>query len=1362
MLRTHFKVLLFISFLLISVTGICQVPYPKFVNDIGGVGGDSKATGLRVDQQNNIYVAGYFRGDIDLDPSLGVKNFNSNGDADIYVAKYSPTGVLLWGVAMGGNGLDLSNSLAVDLDGNVTITGQFQSSSFDADPGPGVFNISGFGGDDIFVIHLNKDGQFLWAKSIGGTNSERGEDVVTDKSGNVIVGSIFSGPITVNGQAFNTNGGYDGLLIKYDSAGNILWSFSMGATSDDQIRAVSIDGDDNILISGSYFGSFNFNPLGTYTPILGSGGVFVAKYSPSGTLSWAKSVQGGVIDFLSLVTVDAKSNVYISGAFSGTLNFGTSSLNSTGAQDVFIAKYQPNGDLMFSKDIGSAGSAFVYRFTSDLDNNIYCAGYFSGQIDFNPDAQAVGLVSSHGSRDLYLAKYDEDGNYKWAFSAGNADCANTYGIEIAIDKNKNVILGGAFCSTVDFDPSFCAEKALTAQNGTSDSFVAQYSQDANNIAAPKITSFSIPQQIGPTIINAATANIKLTVPLGTNLTALRPALIIPANATVTPASGAIANFTSPVNYVVTNNCIQVTYTVTVKIDNTVPVTDRSACPADAVLLNGDVVATPPSSYFWQVMKTGVWANMLGAGNQPNYTVTAPENLSGGSIAVDYRRGVIAAGNTIYDSYYHLMVTPSTDQNIISVDKQVSCGTESALYNFTGSKPVGFTSLTTYQWQTSIDGTNWRDLDNINTEIWVLNEKLTSKSWFRRVTITGACKAYSNVISIDHIPGPGAATVGPPVTLCNVTSYALTGNIPALDEIGTWSVVSPTSYNPFNAANEHDPHALIVGLPLNSQFHFNWTISKQSCNQTNSAALIIINGVASTITSFSVPGQNAPAVIDQVTRTITLSVSPKVDKTNLIPVVIADNGSLNPLSGTPQNFSGIVNYRLTNECTFVDYKVTISQVTADVLHVCKNENNVLLPATGVTGATYHWERYQNGAWQPAAGSNAGETYIADFAANSAFVVIDSYRRKTTVDGLVTYTSYYDVYSDLPVTNNQITTDNSLICQLGTQLVNLTGSIPSGAASNVNYQWRVSTDNVIWQNIGDATSKDYQFVFTGTVTKYYSRVVISGTCDAVSNIVKIDYAGSVTNAYAGLPQSFCNRGEMTLGANTPRSFEVGTWSVISPINYNPFNDANMHSPVAIISAPPYDVDIELKWSIIQTACNQSSENIVVMHNYSVPVVNAGAGVTIDRGASTVLNGSVSFGNYTFEWSPAVGLSNPAILNPVASPNETTVYTLTAKNGLDCIEQSTVKVVVNNELIIPNTITPNDDGINDVWTIKNIDDHATAEVRIFNKAGQQVFYSRGYGKRWDATYNGKKLPAAVYYYVINLNDIKVTKSGWVTVIY
>lgn len=485
--------LFFLVLCCLPLFGFSQVPAPKWVDDFGGTG-DSKPTGMVVDKQNNIYISGYFSGTVDFDPKAGVKKLTSVGGYDIYVAKYKPDGTLVWAESMGGNGLDQVNCMAIDKNGNITLTGQFQSTNLDADPGPGVFTLSSVGSDDIFAIHLDNTGKFLWAKSIGGAETDRGEEVATDSQGNIILTSIFQSPIAVGSSSYSSSSGaYNGLIIKYNPSGAVLWSVNIGSPGDSGAFGVRTDNNDNIAISGVFSGTANFNPLGTVNNITAStnDAPFVAEYNSSGNLIWVHSGNGNLSTNQSVISVDNNNNVYFSAANRSVLTFNGGVTINPG---MFIAKYSSAGKFRFAKSINGPGSGYVYQLVNDQNNNVYFAGYFTGTLDFDPSS-AVANVSYHGQRDFFIGKYDTDGNYKFAFSAGSSSCDLTLGIELAIDYNNNVVLGGSFCSTVNFDASGCSKDNVTAINGISDSFIAKYAVGSpasitnNRIIAPSDTVF---------------------------------------------------------------------------------------------------------------------------------------------------------------------------------------------------------------------------------------------------------------------------------------------------------------------------------------------------------------------------------------------------------------------------------------------------------------------------------------------------------------------------------------------------------------------------------------------------------------------------------------------------------------------------------------------------------------------------------------------------------------------------------------------------------------------------------------------------------------------------------------------------------
>ena len=166
-----------------------------------------------------------------------------------------------------------------------------------------------------------------------------------------------------------------------------------------------------------------------------------------------------------------------------------------------------------------------------------------------------------------------------------------------------------------------------------------------------------------------------------------------------------------------------------------------------------------------------------------------------------------------------------------------------------------------------------------------------------------------------------------------------------------------------------------------------------------------------------------------------------------------------------------------------------------------------------------------------------------------------------------------------------------------------------------------------------------------------------------------------------------------------------------------------------------------------------------------ISAGDPDQIILGESIELNGSgVDAG--TFSWTPTSSLQNANTLNPTATPEESTTYTLTGSIGACSGLESQVRInVIDNPINPPKAFTPNGDGTNDVWVIGNMDKFPNAIVEIFNRWGQRVFISIGYNFPWDGTRDGTPLTEGTYYWVIQLNNPNVevsnTLTGYVAII-
>lgn len=178
-----------------------------------------------------------------------------------------------------------------------------------------------------------------------------------------------------------------------------------------------------------------------------------------------------------------------------------------------------------------------------------------------------------------------------------------------------------------------------------------------------------------------------------------------------------------------------------------------------------------------------------------------------------------------------------------------------------------------------------------------------------------------------------------------------------------------------------------------------------------------------------------------------------------------------------------------------------------------------------------------------------------------------------------------------------------------------------------------------------------------------------------------------------------------------------------------------------------------------CSSYKEQPVVVH--ALPQVNAGPDRVVVQGMSTNLLATASGNGLSYSWSPNVALSNSTVLQPQASPAEDIIYTLTATSAFGCISSDDVKVKVVKDFVVSNVFTPNGDGVNDTWKLDFVDPSSGAIVKIFNRYGQVVFESKGYGKPWDGSFKGKAVPAGTYYYIIDLKNDQKPITGFVDII-
>ena len=375
-------------------------------NRFGGGSGDIGYS-ISIDSLGDVSITGRFRSStIDLGGGA-LSNANNNGTSDIFLARYDRNGNHLWSKGFGGSNDDYVGSVSIDNSGNTYITGYFGSSTIDF--GGGALtntnaNCVSYLCSDIFLAKFDKDGNHLWSKRFGGIDIERGSSVSVDSLGSVyITGSFSSYIIEFGGSALANAHVYysDIFLSKFDSNGNHLWSKRFGGSSEDIGYSVSVDSSGNVYITGR-FSSSTIDFGGDPLTNKGEYDIFLAKFDKDGNHLWSKRFGGINLDEGYSVSVDSSGNVYITGDFrSSTIDFGGGTLTNAGGSDIFLAKFDKDGNHLWSKRFGGSSNDIGLSLSVDSSGNVYSTGLFSGS---NIVFGGCPLTSA-GGFDIFLIKY---------------------------------------------------------------------------------------------------------------------------------------------------------------------------------------------------------------------------------------------------------------------------------------------------------------------------------------------------------------------------------------------------------------------------------------------------------------------------------------------------------------------------------------------------------------------------------------------------------------------------------------------------------------------------------------------------------------------------------------------------------------------------------------------------------------------------------------------------------------------------------------------------------------------------------------------------------------------------------------------
>ncbi|MFT3765813.1 MAG: nucleotide-binding protein [Minicystis sp.] len=396
------------------------------------LGGAQDEEGLAVaaDTDGNVIVGGYTIGAVDF----GCGTLPGGAAEGAAVVKLSASGTCLWSKRFGDG--SRVTGVGTDIGGNIYLTGSF-TGSLDLGGGP----LTSAGQSDVFFAKLDAAGALLWAKRFGDGAPQTAMGLAVDPANNAIGVGYFQGAIDFGGGALTSAGGNDIYVVKLDTAGTFVWARSFGDGGNQVGNAVAVDEAYNAVITGSFSGTVDFG--GGPLTSAGLGDAFVARFDSTGSHVWSARWGDAKDQAGYAVAAFGAGQVYVAGTFDGTIDLGGATYTTMGGQDGWLVALDPAGAYRWSRQIGGVNTQVGACLGVDRFGNVGLGVTLSGAADLG-----TGLLTSAGTSDVAVAKYDPSGLPLWSHRYGDAAAQIPKGI--AFTPSGAMALTGIFVGTSDF------------------------------------------------------------------------------------------------------------------------------------------------------------------------------------------------------------------------------------------------------------------------------------------------------------------------------------------------------------------------------------------------------------------------------------------------------------------------------------------------------------------------------------------------------------------------------------------------------------------------------------------------------------------------------------------------------------------------------------------------------------------------------------------------------------------------------------------------------------------------------------------------------------------------------------------------
>jgi len=327
---------------------------------------------------------------------------------------------------------------------------------------------SSHGGSDVFLAKYDVAGQIEWVTQMGSLDNDYVQDIVADNNGTIYVGGYFYGETVIGNQTFNSEGSQDVFIAKFTDQGDFIWAKHFGSLKTDYISAITVDNTGNLVISGQFYDDFQIGDSSFYS--IGGADIYIAKFDPAGEMLWAIQEGGTSSDAITSVSFDPNGNFVTAGSFYYDIQLGDTTLVSDFSTGVFVAKYNENAELNWARTFKGTYLSIEIYAACDHENNIYVSGNFSESITIGTNTFNAGPFN----QDIYITRLNGQNEILWADHA--ASIASDQVMGISVDEYNNLYLTGHFMEdisfgTLDLDYTLCC--------GSPEIFIVNYTYDGN-------------------------------------------------------------------------------------------------------------------------------------------------------------------------------------------------------------------------------------------------------------------------------------------------------------------------------------------------------------------------------------------------------------------------------------------------------------------------------------------------------------------------------------------------------------------------------------------------------------------------------------------------------------------------------------------------------------------------------------------------------------------------------------------------------------------------------------------------------------------------------------------------------------------